>query len=89
MLGALALDDFQLQATIRFGQLQRAQPHALFQIFLGLLAFQCGENVAADKFQQRQILLRVADVLLVALHHQCTAGLTIAQHRHAKPVEAV
>ena len=78
VFGALALQDFHLQAAIGLGQLQRAQLHALLQILLALLALQRGEDMAADELQQGQILVGETDVLLIALHHQRTAGLTVA-----------
>ena len=63
-LGALALDDLQLQALVGVGQLQRALAHRCFQFVLALLALQRGEDVAGDERQQRLVVRGVADARL-------------------------
>ena len=88
-LGALAFDDFQLQAPVGLGQFQRALPDAAFEVVLVSLALQRGEDVAADELHHRLVLGRIYDARLVALQHDRPAGHAVAQQRYAHPVMAV
>ncbi len=58
VFGALALDDFELQNLVGLGEFERALVHALLEIVLAEFAFQCDQDVAADEFQQGQIVRR-------------------------------
>ncbi len=61
--------------------------HLLFQPHLRLAPVHRGLHVLGNESQQGPLGFAIARGMFITLHHDGTADATIAQHRHAQPIE--
>ncbi len=92
LLGTQALTDLPKQLFVDLGQFAGAFLNALFQLgmcrtqpLLVALARKPGSDVLRNEGQQPLIVHAERAVLAVALHHDRTHHLIVAQQRHAQP----